>query len=144
MALRAVGKRNPALNAAAVKVALRLADSPEPTARWIGKDALREYHEPLGNAPPRVASTLRRGMNDTLPDPQEQSARPSQSRQSVGVLPLTQCRLSNSGNGIVSQRRPIGMAWMFLLNAGLLVASLSLVFLGSMVFRSALLTSLRY
>jgi 3-methyladenine DNA glycosylase AlkD len=42
MALRAVGKRNPALNEAAVKVARRLADSSEPAARWVGKDALRE------------------------------------------------------------------------------------------------------
>ncbi|HKB03913.1 MAG TPA: DNA alkylation repair protein [Gemmataceae bacterium] len=42
MALRATGKRNPALHAAAVEVARRLADSPEPAARWVGKDALRE------------------------------------------------------------------------------------------------------
>ena len=42
MALRAIGKRNRPLNAAAVSVARRLADSPDATARWIGKDALRE------------------------------------------------------------------------------------------------------
>ncbi|HSO74707.1 MAG TPA: DNA alkylation repair protein [Blastocatellia bacterium] len=42
MALRAVGKRNPALNAAAVRVARRLAESANPAARWVGKDALRE------------------------------------------------------------------------------------------------------
>ncbi|MEO8635519.1 MAG: DNA alkylation repair protein [Gemmatimonadales bacterium] len=42
MALRAVGKRNPALNAAAVAVARRLAESPAAAPRWIGKDALRE------------------------------------------------------------------------------------------------------
>ena len=41
MALRAIGKRNRALNAAAVAVAQRLADSDDATARWIGKDALR-------------------------------------------------------------------------------------------------------
>ncbi|MEK6325798.1 MAG: DNA alkylation repair protein [Acidobacteriota bacterium] len=46
MALRAIGKRNPALNAAAVAVARRLADSPEPSARWVGKDALRELTSP--------------------------------------------------------------------------------------------------
>jgi 3-methyladenine DNA glycosylase AlkD len=46
MALRAVGKRNPALNAASVTVARRLADSQEPTARWIGRDALRELTSP--------------------------------------------------------------------------------------------------
>lgn len=42
MALRAIGKRNRALKAAAVAVARRLADSDDATARWIGKDALRE------------------------------------------------------------------------------------------------------
>lgn len=42
MALRATGKRNPALNLAAVKVARRLAESPDATSRWVGKDALRE------------------------------------------------------------------------------------------------------
>lgn len=42
MALRAVGKRNRALNSAAVLVARRLSDSADPTARWVGKDALRE------------------------------------------------------------------------------------------------------
>jgi 3-methyladenine DNA glycosylase AlkD len=41
-ALRSIGKRSPALNAAAVAVAARLAASPEPAARWVGKDALRE------------------------------------------------------------------------------------------------------
>jgi len=41
-ALRTVGKRNPALNAAAVTVARRLAVSPQAAARWVGKDALRE------------------------------------------------------------------------------------------------------
>jgi 3-methyladenine DNA glycosylase AlkD len=42
MALRAIGKRNPALNAAAVTVARRLGDSPQAAPRWVGKDALRE------------------------------------------------------------------------------------------------------
>ena len=42
MALRATGKRNAALNAAAIAVARRLAASPEAAARWNGKDALRE------------------------------------------------------------------------------------------------------
>jgi 3-methyladenine DNA glycosylase AlkD len=46
MALRAIGKRNPALNAAAVTVARRLAESSEPAARWVGKDALRELTSP--------------------------------------------------------------------------------------------------
>jgi 3-methyladenine DNA glycosylase AlkD len=42
MALRAVGKRNSALNAAAVATARRLAGSAEASAKWVGKDALRE------------------------------------------------------------------------------------------------------
>jgi 3-methyladenine DNA glycosylase AlkD len=42
MALRAIGKRNSALNAAAVTVARRLGDSPQAAPRWVGKDALRE------------------------------------------------------------------------------------------------------
>ena len=46
MALRAIGKRNRALNAAAVVVARRLADSKDATARWVGKDALRELTSP--------------------------------------------------------------------------------------------------
>lgn len=46
MALRAVGKRNRALHTAAVAVARRLADSSDPTAKWVGKDALRELTSP--------------------------------------------------------------------------------------------------
>src|SRR5688500_7307356 len=46
MALRAIGKRNRALNAAAVAVVRRLAASEDATARWIGKDALRELTSP--------------------------------------------------------------------------------------------------
>lgn len=42
MALRAVGKRNRALNAAALETSRRLAASADATARWVGKDALRE------------------------------------------------------------------------------------------------------
>jgi 3-methyladenine DNA glycosylase AlkD len=42
MALRAVGKRNPKLRAAAVAVARRLADSATASAKWVGKDALRQ------------------------------------------------------------------------------------------------------
>jgi 3-methyladenine DNA glycosylase AlkD len=42
MALRAIGKRNRTLHSAALKVASRLAASADATARWNGKDALRE------------------------------------------------------------------------------------------------------
>ena len=46
MALRAIGKRNRVLHAAAVAAAGRLVDSPNATARWVGKDALRELVSP--------------------------------------------------------------------------------------------------
>jgi 3-methyladenine DNA glycosylase AlkD len=46
MALRAIGKRNRRLNAAAVAVARRLADSQDAAAKWVGKDALRELTSP--------------------------------------------------------------------------------------------------
>lgn len=42
MALRAIGKRNAALNTAAVTVAERLSASTDPTARWVGRSAFRE------------------------------------------------------------------------------------------------------
>lgn len=45
-ALRSIGKRNLFLNAAAIKVASRLARSDDPSARWVGKDALRELDTP--------------------------------------------------------------------------------------------------
>ncbi len=45
-ALRGVGRRNAALNAAAVKVARRLSTSPEAAARWVGKGALKELTSP--------------------------------------------------------------------------------------------------
>jgi 3-methyladenine DNA glycosylase AlkD/uncharacterized protein YndB with AHSA1/START domain len=46
MALRSIGKRNHALNTAAVAVAKRLAASPQAAARWVGKDALTELTSP--------------------------------------------------------------------------------------------------
>jgi 3-methyladenine DNA glycosylase AlkD len=50
--LRSVGRRNRALNAAAIKVARRLAGSADAAPRWVGKDALREL------AGPKVQRTL--------------------------------------------------------------------------------------
>lgn len=41
-ALRSIGRRNRALNVAALEVAKRLTLSKEASARWVGKDALRE------------------------------------------------------------------------------------------------------
>ena len=51
MALRATGKRNAALHKATVATSQRLAASDDETARWVGKDALRELNS---------ASVLRR------------------------------------------------------------------------------------
>jgi 3-methyladenine DNA glycosylase AlkD len=66
MALRAIGKRNPALNAAAVTVAKRLAASPQAAARWVGKDALRELASPkLRSRPARRARS--RGGSPSSP-----------------------------------------------------------------------------
>ena len=41
-ALRGVGKRSPGLRRRAAAAARRLAARPEPSARWVGRDALRE------------------------------------------------------------------------------------------------------
>jgi 3-methyladenine DNA glycosylase AlkD len=45
-ALRRIGRRNLALNSAAVATAKRLALSEEAACRWVGKDALRELTSP--------------------------------------------------------------------------------------------------
>jgi 3-methyladenine DNA glycosylase AlkD len=57
-ALRAIGGRNRALNAAAIKTAQRLADSADRTARWVGKDALRGLKSPAVQR--RIAARQRR------------------------------------------------------------------------------------
>lgn len=51
-ALRAIGRRNLAMNTAAQAVARRLAEAEEASCRWVGKDALREL------ASPKVRSRL--------------------------------------------------------------------------------------
>ena len=45
-ALRGIGARNKALNAAGIAVARRLAASDDPAPRWVGKDALRDLTRP--------------------------------------------------------------------------------------------------
>jgi 3-methyladenine DNA glycosylase AlkD len=45
-ALRCIGKRDMALNAAALALAKRLAQSEKASCRWVGKDALRELASP--------------------------------------------------------------------------------------------------
>jgi len=49
MALRAVGKRNRELNAAAIELANKLANSAAAPARWVGKDAIQELTSPSVN-----------------------------------------------------------------------------------------------
>jgi len=46
-ALRLIGRRNPALNKRAVRVARRLAASEYAAARWIGRDAVKELMSPM-------------------------------------------------------------------------------------------------
>ena len=60
-ALRGIGKRNPKLHVAAVKLARRLAESKDPAARWIGRDALRDLATP---------ATLRRMKRGKTPNAQ--------------------------------------------------------------------------
>ena len=45
-ALRMIGRRNPALNTAAVAVARRLSASTEAAARWVGRGAVKELTSP--------------------------------------------------------------------------------------------------
>jgi 3-methyladenine DNA glycosylase AlkD len=45
-ALRSIGKRNAKLNKAALKLAAKLAASDDRTARWVGKDAIRDLTGP--------------------------------------------------------------------------------------------------
>jgi 3-methyladenine DNA glycosylase AlkD len=54
-ALRRIGGRSAALNRASVALARRLAESPDPSARWLGKDALRDFSRPAARQ--RLART---------------------------------------------------------------------------------------
>ena len=46
-ALRQIGKRNPSLHTPALALAKELAASDDKTARWIGKDAVKELTDPI-------------------------------------------------------------------------------------------------
>ena len=50
-ALRGIGHRNPAMRAAALRSAERLAASGDRTARWVGKDALRDLNRSAAGRP---------------------------------------------------------------------------------------------
>jgi 3-methyladenine DNA glycosylase AlkD len=45
-ALRQIGKRSPALHKPALRLAEKLAASDDKTARWIGRDAVKELTDP--------------------------------------------------------------------------------------------------
>ncbi len=45
-AVRAIGGRSPALNAAAIAMAHRLVASPNAAARWVGRDVLKPLSSP--------------------------------------------------------------------------------------------------
>lgn len=57
-ALRQIGKRSPTLHKPALALARRLAASDDRTARWIGKDAVRELTDPVQIA--RIAKRTKR------------------------------------------------------------------------------------
>ena len=42
-----IGRRNRELNEAATELANRLAAATDPTSRWLGKEALREFKSPV-------------------------------------------------------------------------------------------------
>ena len=46
-ALRSIGGRSPALNAASIRLATRLSKSADAGERWVGKDVLRDITRPL-------------------------------------------------------------------------------------------------
>ena len=50
-AMRRIGTRSPTLHAAALETAQRLAASSDASARWIGKDALRDLTRPQKGKP---------------------------------------------------------------------------------------------
>jgi len=62
-ALRGVGRRSVALNRDAVRLARALAESASPSARWIGKDAVREL------TGPKVQRALARKPRVSPPQP---------------------------------------------------------------------------
>ena len=53
-ALRQIGKRNAALYQSAFLSSQRLASSVNPTARWVGKDALKEFESPSASIRKRL------------------------------------------------------------------------------------------
>lgn len=61
-ALRSIGKRSRTMNAAALRTARKLADSSDRTARWIGKEAIRDLtsEKTLAGVDKREAAAAKR------------------------------------------------------------------------------------
>ena len=72
-ALRLIGRRNTALNAAAVTVARRLSASDAAAARWIGKGAVKELTSPLVKR--QLATRAARPRRQSLRSPQRNSSK---------------------------------------------------------------------
>jgi 3-methyladenine DNA glycosylase AlkD len=81
MALRAIGKRSPALNAAAVVVARRLATSPESAGRWVGKDARLRAPAGFESEQDGVGGRKVREEVSSLPVPRAPSAGPARGEE---------------------------------------------------------------
>jgi len=64
--LRSLGRRNAALNAAARACAQRLAESSDATARWIGRDALREFDKVAKRIAAKKATPARSGASRAM------------------------------------------------------------------------------
>lgn len=62
-ALRAVGRRNTDLNAAAAAIARRLTESAKPASRWVGKDAFRELTSPVVTRQLANGRKVKKGRN---------------------------------------------------------------------------------
>jgi 3-methyladenine DNA glycosylase AlkD len=61
-ALRGIGTRSPALHASAVTLARRLAASDDPSARWIGKDVIRDLTRPMVVTRAKARAAKRKGV----------------------------------------------------------------------------------
>jgi 3-methyladenine DNA glycosylase AlkD len=68
-ALRGIGRRNLALNAAALEVAKRLAGSERAGCRWVGKDALRELANPKVRSQLAQRARKHHVRHDSSPSP---------------------------------------------------------------------------
>ena len=102
MALRATGKRNAALHKATVAMSQRLAASDDETARWVGKDALRELNSASvlrrvsakrktlrikASARPRARTPKLQGRKPQAPSPKPQDLKTQASRPSRSPIP---------------------------------------------------------